>query len=314
MVEGEGEAAKRNVFPSFVKETNKRTDRLPPLGTLRAFEAAARLGSFSRAAEEIFVTHGAVSHQVRALEDALGTALFHRNGRRVALTEAGRHFAERVRAALGDIADAAQYVRRTERDRVLTVSMLPSFAARWLLPRLGAFMERHPAIAVNIHTSLSLVDFERDEVDLAVRFGRGAWPELEAVKFLEDEFFPVASPRFNRGRLPARPADLAKFTLMRSVDEPWTPWFRLAGVRIDEPHSPVFTDSSMLLQAAVDGRGIALARRTLAEGELRAGTLVRLFEVALPAKGASYLVWPKGRLSPNAAIFRDWLLEERARP
>jgi len=287
--------------------------KVPPLGTLRAFEAAARLESFSRAAEEIFVTHGAVSHQIRALERALGTALFLRNGRRVSLTTAGRHFAERVRSALRDLAEAAQFVRRAEADRVLTISTMPSFAARWLLPRLGRFMERHPAIALNIHTSFTLVDFQRDEVDLAVRFGRGNWPDLETQKFLEDEYFPVASPRFNRGRLPARPSDLGKFQLMRSDDEPWTPWFRAAGVKLEEPRGPVFSDSSLLLQAAVDKRGIALGRRTLVEADLHAGKLVRLFNIALPAAGANYLVWPKDKLSANAALLRDWLLEERQR-
>jgi LysR family glycine cleavage system transcriptional activator len=288
------------------------TARLPPLTTLRAFEAAARLGSFSRAAEEISVTHSAVSHQVRALERALGTALFHRKGRRVALTQAGRHFADRVGAALRDIAEAAHFIRRRERDNVLTISTLPSLAARWLLPRLGRFMELHPQIAVNVHTSLTLVDLERDEVDLALRFGAGSWPGLEAHKFMDDEFFPVASPRLNGGRLPRRPADLAKFRLMRSSDEPWAPWFRAAGIKLDEPRD-VFNDSSLLLQAAVDGRGVALARRTITEDELRAGRLVKLFDIVIPAHGANYLVWPKGKLSPNAALLRDWLLAERQR-
>ena len=174
-------------------------------------------------------------------------------------------------------------------------------------------MERHPAIAVNIHTSFTLVDFERDEVDLAIRFGRGNVPDLEAQKFLDDEYFPVVSPRFNRGRLPARPSDLGKFPLMRSNDEPWTPWFRAAGVKLEEPSGSMFTDSSLLLQAAADKRGIALARRTLVEADLHAGKLVRLFDVALPAERATYLVWPKGKLSANAALLRDWLLEERQR-
>jgi LysR family transcriptional regulator, glycine cleavage system transcriptional activator len=287
--------------------------RLPPLGTLRAFEAAARLESFSRAAEEISVTHSAVSHQVRALERALGTSLFQRNGRRVALTAAGRHFADRVGAALREIGEAAQYVRRGSRDKdVLTISTLPSFAARWLLPRLGRFMERHPQIAVTVHTSNRLVDLERDEVDFVIRFGTGNWHGVEAQIFMEDEFFPVASPRLNGGRLPRRPADLARFRLMRSGDEPWAPWFRAAGVKLEEPRD-VFTDSSLLLQAAVDGRGIALARRSITEDELRAGQLVRLFDIAIPARGANYLAWPKGKLSPNAALLRDWLLAERDR-
>lgn len=286
--------------------------RLPPLTTLRAFEAAARHGSFSRAAEEISVTHSAVSHQVRALERSLGTALFHRNGRRVVLTEAGRNFAARVGAALRDIGEAAQLLRRGDRDKnVLTITTLPSFAARWLMPRLGRFMEQHPKIDVNLHTSLALVDLERDGVDLAIRFGKGEWPGLEAVKFLDDEMFPVASPRFNRGRLPARPAELAKFRLMRSDDEPWAPWFRAARVKIDEPRSHIFSDSAFLIQSAVDGRGIALVRRSIAEDDLRAGRLVRIFDISAAAHGANYLVWPKGKLSPNAALLRDWLLEVR---
>ena len=287
------------------------TRKLPPLGTLRAFEAAARLESFSRAADEISVTHGAVSHQIRSLERELGAPLFTRSGRRVVLTGVGRHFAERVHAALQELGEAAQFVRRSKGDRAISVSMTPGFAARWLMPRLGRFMERHPMIAVNMHASNTLVDFERDQVDLAVRFGPGTWPDVEAQKFLDEEFFPVASPRFNRGRLPAQPSELGRFQLMRSDDEPWTPWFRVAGVRLKEPHSLIFSDSNLLVQAAVDGRGIALARSSIAEGDLRGGKLVRLFNVAVPAPGATYLVWPKGRLSANAALFRDWLLEER---
>ena len=184
------------------------TRKLPPLSTLRAFEAAARLESFSRAADEISVTHGAVSHQMRSLERELGAPLFMRSGRRVVLTNVGRHFAERVRAALQELGEAAQFVRRSKGERAISVSMTPGFAARWLMPRLGRFMERHPTIAVNMHASNTRVDFERDQVDLAVRFGRAPWPDVEAQKFLDEEFFHVASPRFNRGRLPAQPSEL----------------------------------------------------------------------------------------------------------
>jgi LysR family glycine cleavage system transcriptional activator len=291
----------------------KKEPRLPPLHALRAFEAAARLESFSRAAEELHVTHGAVSHQVRALEEFLGAALFARNGRRVALTADGRAFAERVRAALRDIGEAANSFRRPERANRLTVSLLPSFAARWLMPRIGRFMAKHPEISVNVHASLALVDFERDEVDMAIRFGRGDWPRVDAEKFMDDEYFPVASPRFNRGRLPVRPAELAQFRLVTSDDEPWTPWFRAAGVKLAEPAGPIFSDSSMVVQAAVDGRGIALARRSIAEGDLAAGTLVRLFDIATPAPGSYYLVRPAGALSEKVAAFRAWMLEEKRR-
>lgn len=288
-------------------------NRLPPLGALKAFEAAARLDSFSRAAEEIHVTHGAVSHQVKALEGLVGVPLFARNGRRVTLTADGKVLADRVRAALRDISEAMESVARRDRNNQLTVSMLPSFAARWLMPRLGRFMEKHPDIPVNVHASLALVDFVRDGADMAVRFGRGGWPNLEAEKFMDDQRFPVASPRLNRGKLPTRPVELAKFRLLSTDDEPWTPWFRAAGVNLPEPKGTMFNDAAMMVQAAVDGRGIAFARRSISEGDLAAGNLVRLFDIAVKAEASYYLVWPKGKPSAKVLAFRDWMFAEKKR-
>jgi len=288
-------------------------NRLPPLAALKAFEAAARLGSFSRAAEETYVTHGAVSHQVKALEELVGVPLFARNGRRVVLTAEGKALADRVRTALRDIAEAIESVGQRDRGNQLTVSMLPSFAARWLMPRLGRFMEKHPDIAVNVHASLALVDFERDGVDMAVRFGRGGWPNVEVEKFMDDQRFPVASPRLNRGKLPARPAELAKFRLLSTDDEPWAPWFKAAGVNLPEPKGPMFNDAAMMVQAAVDGRGIAYARRSITEGDLAAGNLVRLFDIAVKSEGSYYLVWPKGKPPAKVLAFRDWMMREKKR-
>lgn len=288
-------------------------NRLPPLAALKAFETAARLGSFSRAAEEIHVTHGAVSHQVKALEELVGVALFARNGRRVALTADGKLLAERIRAALRSLSEAMESLAPRERDNRLTVSMLPSFAARWLMPRLGRFMEKHPDIAVNVHASLALVDFTRDGADMAVRFGHGGWPNVEAEKFMDDERFPVASPRLNRGKLPTRPAELAKFRLLSTDDEPWTPWFKAAGVKLREPEGPMFNDAAMVVQAAVDGRGIAFARRSITEGDLAAGNLVRLFDIAVKAEESYYLVWPRGKPPAKVLAFRDWILAEKKR-
>jgi len=288
-------------------------NRLPPLAALKAFEAAARLGSFSRAAEEIHVTHGAVSHQVKSLEALVGVPLFARNGRRVMLTADGNALADRIRAALREISEAMESVARRDRNNQLTVSMLPSFAARWLMPRLGRFMEKHPDIPVNVHASLALADFARDGVDMAVRFGQGGWPNLEAEKFMDDERFPVASPRLNRGKLPARPAELAKFRLLSTDDEPWTPWFRAAGVNLPEPKGTMFNDAAMMVQAAVDGRGIAFARRSIAEGDLVAGNLVRLFDIAVKATESYYLVWPKGKPAAKVLAFRDWIFAEKKR-
>lgn len=287
--------------------------KLPPLSGLRALEAAARLESFSRAADEVHVTHGAVSHQVKAMEAFLGVPLFVRNGRRVTLTRDGKMFTDRIRAALRDISDAADSVGRRDRDNRLTVSMLPSFAARWLMPRLGRFIERHPEIAVNVHASLAVVDFALDEVDMAVRFGRGGWSGVHAEKFMDDERFPVASPRFNRGRLPRKPDDLARYRLLRTDDEPWTPWFNAAGVSIAEPKAPNFNDASMMVQAAIDGQGIALGRRSIVEGALAAGDLVRLFDIAVRAEQSYYLVWPKGEPPAKVLVFREWMLAERNR-
>ena len=236
-----------------------------------------------------------------------------RNGLRVSLTSAGRQFAYRVHAVMLELGEAADDLRRGHRANSLSVSMLPSFAARWLLPRLGRFMESHPEISVNVHASLALVYFNRDEVDMAIRFGRGNLPDLEAEKLMDDEYFPVASPKFNRGRLPAHPWELAKFRLIRCDDESWQPWFAAASLKLSEPSGPIFNDSGLVVQAAVDGRGIALVRRRIAEGDLAAGTLVRLFDVAIPAPGSNYLVWPKGKLSPNGSVFREWLLGEEKR-
>jgi len=166
-------------------------------------------------------------------------------------------------------------------------------------------MERHPKIDVNLHTSLGLVDLERDGVDLAIRFGTGEWPGLEAVKFLDDELFPVASPRYNRGRLPARPAELAKFRLMRSDDEFWAPWFRAARVKIDEPHSLVFQRLRLPPAGCSRGTRIALARRSIAEDDLRAGRLVRVFDIfGAGARRRNYLAWRRASFAERRVATR----------
>ena len=290
------------------------TQRLPPLTALRAFEAAARLESFSQAADEIHVTHGAVSHQVKGLEAFLGVALFARTGRRVVLTGDGKFFAERVRAAMQQIGEAAAAISRHGRANRLAISTMPSFASRWLMPRIGRFMDAHPDLEVSIHSSLSLVDFVRDEIDAAIRFGRGGWPNVHEEIVMHDEYFPVCSPQLNRGRLPKRPQDLARFKLLLSDQEPWTPWFRAAGVDLPEPTGPEFNDAALMLQATEAHQGIALARRSISEADIASGKLVRLFDIALPSDSAYYLVWPKHReASKKILTFRDWLLGETKR-
>ena len=233
--------------------------RLPAMQALRAFDAAARLSSLSRAAESLHLTHGAISHQIKALEAELGVALVERAGRGIRLTEEGERFAARVREALDRLAEAVRDVTDKSNPRRIRVSVVPSFAARWLLPRIGRFIAAHPDIDLDVRATLVLVDFQRDDVDFAVRHGRGDWPGVVAEPMFEETYFPVCSPRLAGGRLPARPADLAHHVLLRGEGEPWTPWFRAAGLDWPEPtRGAMFNDSSHMVQAAAEGQGIAI--------------------------------------------------------
>jgi len=289
--------------------------RLPSLGALRVFEAAARYESFSRAATELFVTHGAVSHQMRTLENELGVPLFERRGKRVMLTHAGRAYADRVREALDQIAQATHQLRAGNRDNRLAISTMPSFAARWLTPHIGTFIERHPELEVELFSSPALVDFGREEMDVALRMGSGNYPGLYVEKLLDDVFFPVCSPSFNGGRLPRTVAEMATMTLLRSEGEDWEPWFEAAGVSgfVEPRGGLMFQDSSLLLQAAAAGQGIALIRPTLAFNELLAGRVVRLFETTTPCPWNYYFVCPHSALqTPKMQAFRAWLLPEIA--
>ena len=287
--------------------------RLPPLSALRPFEAAARLESFSRAAEELHLTHGAVSHQVRALEEHLGAVLFARHGKRVTLTATGRTFAERVRGALEEIAQAADALRARREDR-LTVSVLPSFASRWLMPRLIRFMDANPKIAVNVSATTALADFSADEVDVAIRFGRGPWPPLVCERFLDDEYFPVASAKLLRGKLPRTPSDVPGARIIREDRDLWDQWFKAAGIALEAPTAgPVFNDSTYALQAAARGEGIALARLSIIGEDLERGKLKRLFDIPLPSPTSYWFVSPKETAEMNKVrLFRDWVRAELA--
>ena len=287
---------------------------LANIAALRAFEAAARHDNFSRAADEIFVTHGAISHQIRSLEQELGVALFTRTGKRVQLTEVGRGYAAAIRRALRDIADASDTVRATGRQARLTISTLPSFAARWLSPRLGRFIELFPECEVQLESSRHLVDFERESVDLGIRFGSGDYPGLSVELLMHDHYYPVASPRFKGGKLPITPRELTSGMLLRSVDEPWQPWFKAAGlVRAEPSGGVVYQDASMLVRAAVDGQGIGLARHGVAYSDIGDGALVRLFKTCIPCPKSYYLVCaPKALQRPQVQGFRDWLVHEIA--
>ena len=287
--------------------------RLPNFSALRAFEAAARHGNFSRAADELHVTHGAISHQVRKLEEELGTVLFQRNGRHVTVTPQGRQFALALGKAFADIATAAQAARPDAASTRLTITSLPSFAARWLAPRLGHFIERHPGIEVVLQTSGSLQDLAAEGIDVGIRFGRGHYPGLLVQPLMGDVYYPVCSPRYRGGQLPATPADLAHATLLRSI-EPWQPWLAAAGLPLSEPAGGVlYEDLSMLIRSAIDGDGVALARHVVVLQELAAGRLVRLFGTVAPSADSYYLVSPPAVADRQPVrAFRAWLHDEIA--
>lgn len=288
--------------------------RLPPMNTLRAFEAAARHLSFTEAAAELHVTQAAISHQIRTLETALGVRLFRRLNRAIRLTEEGQEFVSEVRKALSHLSTAVEKLAAPDAGGPLTVSVLPSFASKWLVPRLGRFRERHPEIDVRISPSIELSDFQRDDVDLAVRYGKGRYEGLDSARMMTEDIFPVCSPALLSGsNALRRPADLQHHTLLHDdahVD--WAMWLLVAGVTDVNPRQgPYFTDSAMVIQAAVAGQGVALARGALAADDIAAGRLVRPFDIVIPTDYAYYVVCPKATAHhPKIAAFREWLLEE----
>jgi LysR family glycine cleavage system transcriptional activator len=292
--------------------------RLPPLNALRAFEAAGRHLSFTRAARELNVTQAAVSHQVKALEAVLGVKLFRRHHRALSLTEAGQLYLPVLRDAFAGIAAATERLRRRDAVGVLTVSTLASFAATWLVPRLGRFRDAHPEIDVRIAASHRLVDFGREDIDLAIRYGRGEWPGLHAEPFLTEDIAPVCSPALLASGPPLRrPADLRHHVLLHDewFGDPYEGWRRwLAAFKLDGiawQRGPVFSDSSMVVRAAVEGQGVALGRGVLIAEDVAAGRLVRLFDASRPANTAYFIVCPPAALErAKVAAFRDWLLAE----
>lgn len=292
--------------------------KLPNLAALRAFDAAARHECFSRAAEEIHVTPGAISHQVRALEDDLGLELFKRHGKRITVTETGRRFAATVRKSLTEIAQAAEHLRSLNRQERLVISATPSFASRWLAPRLWKFIDHHPDIEVVLQSGSHLSDLRLDGVDVGLRYGRGRYDGVAVDKLTEDYYYPVAAPGYlsREGSAPRTPDDLRHCNLLRmDVRESWQPWLKLAGLDLPEPSGGlVIEDSSLTLRAAADGAGVALSRHVIASREIAEGELVRLFDLALPADEAYYFVClPEARDKPSIVAFKTWIFEEMAR-
>jgi LysR family glycine cleavage system transcriptional activator len=294
--------------------------RLPPLNALRAFEAAARHLSLSKAAEELSVTPAAVSHQIRTLEDHLGVPLFRRDGRSLLLTDAGQACLPGIREGFERLASAIDEIDSLGMQGVLTVSVAPSFAAKWLVPRLDRFQAQHPEIDVRVSASMQLTDFSRDDVDMAIRYGSGRYPDLVVERLLTESVFPVCSPDLMKGKTALKsPEALAQHVLLHD-DSPdndescptWAMWLKAAGVDgVDASRGPRFNQSSLVIEAAMLGKGVALAKATLATADLKAGRLVKPFEGSAPVDFAYYMVCPKAKLNlPKVAVFRDWLRAE----
>ena len=287
---------------------------LPSLNGLRAFEATARHMSFKAAAQELFVTPGAVSQHIKGLEDALGRPLFLRQGRGIELTEAGALLLPVLRESFQRISDATERLLENDTRGPLSVSVLPSFAIKWLVPRLGKFRDAYPDYDVRVSATPHLVDFSREDLDLAIRLGTGDWPGLHCDRLMAGDLFPVCSPKLMQGRHPLRtPADLKFHTLLHNQNYgEWPMWFKVHGVEgVDASRGPGFSDTGLVIEAAMDGQGVGLSRMALAEEELAAGRLVRPFDLVIPSELAYYIVYPEARArQPKVVAFRDWLIQE----
>ena len=297
---------------------NERPDRLPPLAALVVFESAARLGSFTRAADELNVTQGAVSRQVRALEEHLGKPLFRRAHRAVTLTPTGRHYAQTVRAALGQIADATRAVRSPQVSSPVTLGTTTAMASLWLIPRLARFRDRQPDVDIRVLATDRPADFDAEDVDLALYYARDA-DGRGARRVLEEESFPVCSPAYlARCGVLATPADLLRHTLLvLEGDLPgwvnWPEWLRRLGVKEAAPRRTVRLNSyPLVVQAALAGQGIALGWRHLLDDHLASGALVRPVEATLGGPGAFWLFdyGNPARPRPEVGLLRDFLLDE----
>ena len=293
--------------------------RLPPLNALRAFEAAARPLNFSRAADELSVTPGAVSQQIQNLEDFVGVALFKRTPKGLLLTDPAQIALPALREAFDRLAEAASMLTAAVDGRRLTVSMAPSFAAKWLVPRLGRFEALHPMVDVWVSAGMELVDFASGEIDIAIRYGGGHYAGLEVTRLMQETVIAVASPELLERQPLAELTDLANHVLLHDgspdADEScpdWNMWLAARGVKgVDGSRGPRFNQSSLVIEAAVGGRGVALAKRALAQADLDAGRLVAPFQIATAVDFAYYVVHPKakGRL-PQVKAFVAWLTAE----
>lgn len=283
-----------------------------PLTALRSFEAAGRHGSFTRAAQELFVSQAAISRQVRELETWLGQALFARLHRQVVLTEQGRALLDQLTASFDSIDHLLEAVRAGASETSLSISVEPSFATSWLVPRLDRFRDQHPNIDVTVDPAPGLAEFRTSHVELAIRWSQTAtsWPRVQALFLTSIAMSPVISPALlASGPALRKPADLRRYTLLHDYDrQGWAHWFQRAGVASQNlERGPLFTDTTLAMQAALRGHGVALINMLAAEESLHAGNLIKPFDIEIPS-GAYWLVAPDlNNLSPAASAFAQWI-------
>jgi len=286
--------------------------RLPPLNALKVFEAAARHLSFTKAAEELFVTQAAVSHQIKLLEENLSIKLFRRKNRSLLLTEEGQSYFLDIKDIFINITDATEKLLSKNASGALTVASAPSFAIQWLVPRLAQFSELHPEIDVRIK-AIDLDDgMLTDDVDVAIYYGRGNWPSIRSDKLRSEYLIPVCAPSLLSKDIPLNsPKDLSKHTLLHDMSrKDWRQWCRQVGVtEINVNHGPIFSLSTLVLQAAIYGQGVALGYSVLARPEIEAGRLVCPFEEFLLSKDAYYIVSEDSSSElGKIKAFREWML------
>lgn len=287
--------------------------RLPPLNALKAFETAARHLSFTKAAEEMFVTQAAISHQIKALEDHLGLKLFMRKNRSLLLTEEGQGYFLDIKEIFLQLHEATEKLLARGAKGALTVSLPPSFAIQWLVPRLSLFSDINPDIDVRIRAVDSDEGSLTDDVDVAIYYGRGSWRNLHADKLHTEYLVPVCSPiLLNRSKPLSEPADLRFHTLLHDTTrDAWKSWFTSQGFKhFNVNQGPIFSHSAMVLQAAIHGQGVALAHNVLARPDINSGRLIVPFNHVLQSKDAYYLVCRDNQTElGKIAAFREWMID-----
>jgi len=287
--------------------------RLPPLNALRAFEASARQLSFTRAAEELFVTQAAISHQIKSLEEFLGIKLFMRKNRALLLSEEGQAYYLDIKDVFTSINDATERLLARGAKGAITVSLQPSFAIQWLVPRLNAFNALHPDIDVRIKAVDQAESSLTEDVDVAIYYGRGHWADIHAEQLQKEYLVPVCSPLLLQGKKPLdKLEDLVNHTLLHDTSRrDWKRWFKQVNVKATNVnHGPIFSHSAMVVQAALHGQGVALAHSFLSRPDIEAGRLICPFDEVLESKNAYYVVCRERQVDlGKIAAFREWVLD-----